>query len=162
MVVCGAYPYILQPVGLVDGRMPAGFVYGRINYVLHLPKGLPHHVDVWDFQEVELYVGVEAFTFIPPILCLHVMEEAEIGKARVEASKRKREKSASISDVSVRSEGGILRRTSPRTLRLETLLHLVGDGHAALPGIKDGEFVGLSVGVHDDLEKTFVFFTATI
>lgn len=43
-----------------------------------------------------------------------------------------------------------------------SVLHLVGDGHAALSGIKDGELVGLSVGVHDDLEKAFVFFTATV
>lgn len=43
-----------------------------------------------------------------------------------------------------------------------SVLHLVGDGHAALSGIKDGELVGLSVGVHDDLEKAFIFFTATV
>lgn len=42
------------------------------------------------------------------------------------------------------------------------MLHLVADGHTALSGIKDGELVGLSVSVHDDLEEALVFFAAAV
>lgn len=42
------------------------------------------------------------------------------------------------------------------------VLYLVGDCYTTLPGIKDGEFVGLGVGIHDDLEEAFVLFTATV
>ena len=42
------------------------------------------------------------------------------------------------------------------------VLYLVGDSHTTLPGIKDGELVGLGIGIHDDLEEAFVLFTATI
>lgn len=41
-------------------------------------------------------------------------------------------------------------------------LYLVGDCHTALTGIKDGELVGLGVGIHDDLKEAFVLFTATV
>lgn len=99
--VCVVYPYVLQPVRLVDKGVPVSFVYGRINDILHLPERLPHHMNVWDFQEVQLYIGVETLAFIPSILSLHVMEAAE---ARAEESKRKREISVLISDVRVSSD----------------------------------------------------------
>ena len=41
-------------------------------------------------------------------------------------------------------------------------LNLVSDCHTTLPGIKDGEFMGLGVCIHDDLEEAFILFTATI
>lgn len=41
-------------------------------------------------------------------------------------------------------------------------LYLVGNCDTTLPGIKDGELVGLGIGVHDDLEEAFVLFTATV
>lgn len=77
------YSYVLQPVGLVDSRVPVGFIYGGINHILHLPQRLPHHMDVRNFQEVKLHVGVETFTLIPSILGLHVVEVAEVEDARV-------------------------------------------------------------------------------
>ena len=40
--------------------------------------------------------------------------------------------------------------------------YLVGDCHTALPGVKDGELVGLRIGVHDDLEEALILFTAAI
>ena len=40
--------------------------------------------------------------------------------------------------------------------------YLVGDRHTALPGIEDGELVGLRVGVHDDLEEALILFTAAV
>lgn len=40
--------------------------------------------------------------------------------------------------------------------------HLVGDRHAALAGVKDGELVGLGVGVHDYLEEALVLFAAAV
>lgn len=46
------------------------FIDGGVNDVFHLPQRLPHDVDVGDFQEVQLYVGVEGLTFISSILCL--------------------------------------------------------------------------------------------
>lgn len=68
--MCEPHPYVLQPVRLVNIRVPVGFIYGRINHVLHLPQRLPHHMDVGDFQEVQLHVGIETLTFIPSILRL--------------------------------------------------------------------------------------------
>lgn len=43
-----------------------------------------------------------------------------------------------------------------------SVLHLVGDCYTALPGVEDDQLVGLSVGVHDDLEVAFVLFTAAV
>lgn len=40
--------------------------------------------------------------------------------------------------------------------------HLVGDGNAALPCVKDGQLVGLSVGVHDDLQEALVLLAAAV
>lgn len=40
--------------------------------------------------------------------------------------------------------------------------YLVGHGHAALPCIKDGELMRLSVSIHDNLEEAFILFTAAI
>lgn len=40
--------------------------------------------------------------------------------------------------------------------------YLVGDCYTALPGVKDGELVGLGVGVHDDLEVVLVLFAAAV
>lgn len=116
------------------------FIYGGVNNIFHLPQRLPHDVDVGDFQEVQLHVGVEGLAFKPSILCLH-------------------------------KEGMSGGRTTPgeedRTVEEEEhfsrpLLYLVGNGYATLSGIKDGEFVRLSVGIHDDLEEAFVLLTATI
>lgn len=41
-------------------------------------------------------------------------------------------------------------------------MYLVGVGHTALSGIEDSQFVGLSVGVHDDLEEALVLFAAAV
>ena len=66
-----------------------GFIYGGVNHVLHLPQGLPHHVDVGDLQEVQLDVRVEALTFKPSVLCLHASEASEVvEEARAEGLKR--------------------------------------------------------------------------
>lgn len=75
VVVCVIYPDVLKPVRLVNSRVPVGFIYGGINHVLHLPQRLPHHMDVGDFQEVQLHVWVETLIFIPSVLCLYVVEE---------------------------------------------------------------------------------------
>lgn len=66
-----SYTYVLQPVCLVDRRVPVSFIYGGVNNVFHLPQRLPHDVDVGDIQEVQLHIGVEGLTFVPSIFCLH-------------------------------------------------------------------------------------------
>lgn len=76
--MCEAYPYVLQPVCLVYIRVPVGFIYGGINHILHLPQRLPHHVDVGDFQEVQLHIGIEALTFKPSVLPLDQVDCREI------------------------------------------------------------------------------------
>lgn len=40
--------------------------------------------------------------------------------------------------------------------------HLVSDGNTALPSIEDGQLVGLSVGVHDDLQEALVLLAAAV
>lgn len=75
---CVVYPYVLKPVCLVNSGVPVGFIYGGINHILHLPQRLPHHMNVGDFQEVQFHIWVETLTFIPSILCLHVVEAAEV------------------------------------------------------------------------------------
>lgn len=65
-----SHPDVLQPVRLVDSRVPVGLVDGGVNHVLHLPQRLPHDVDVGDLQEVQLHVWVDALALVPSILCL--------------------------------------------------------------------------------------------
>lgn len=110
------------------------FIYGGVNDVFHLPQRLPHDVDVGDIQEVQLHIGVEGLTFVPSVLCLH-------------------EKWTSEEEEEIAEEEGHF---------YQPLLYLVAYGNAALSGIEDGELMRLSVGVHDDLEKAFILFTAAI
>lgn len=69
---CGdeCYPNVLQPVSLIDGRMPVGFINGGIKHVLQLPLRVPDHMDVGDLQEDQLSVGIETFTFKPSVFSL--------------------------------------------------------------------------------------------
>lgn len=71
IIIYSSYTDVLQPVCLVNRWVPASFIDGGVNHIFHLPQRLPHDVDVGDFQEVQLYVGVEGLTFISSILCLH-------------------------------------------------------------------------------------------
>lgn len=68
-----SYQDVLQPVRLVDGRVPVGLVNGGIQHVLHLPQRLSYHMDVGDLQEVHLHVGVETLTFKAPVFSLEVV-----------------------------------------------------------------------------------------
>lgn len=110
------------------------FIYCGVNDLLHLSQRLPHDVDVGDIQEVQLHVGVEGFTFVPSILCLHE-----------EWTWEEEEKTAE----------GEERLHLPQS-------YLVGHGHAALPCIKDGELMRLSVSIHDNLQEALILFTAAI
>lgn len=134
-----SYTDVLQPVCLVNRWVPARFIYGGVNYIFHLPQRLPHNVDVGDFQEVQLHVGVEGLTFVSSILCLH-KERTEEGEATSEEEEMTGEEEHS---------------SLP-------LLYLVGNGDATLTGIEDGELVRLGVGIHDDLKEAFILFTAAI
>lgn len=64
--------------------------------------------------------------------------------------------------MKVRSEGEKTGKIDLSVCLNMPVLYLVGNGYSTLPGIKDGELVGLGVGVHDDLEEAFILFTATI
>lgn len=46
------YPYILQPVCLVNSWMPVEFINGGVNHIFHLSQRLPHDMNVGNFQEV--------------------------------------------------------------------------------------------------------------
>lgn len=138
IVIYLSHTDVLQPVCLVNRRVPASFIDGGVNDIFHLPQRFPHDVDVGDFQEVQLYVGVEGLTFISSILCLH-KEGTKGGETSEEEEGNRRGERLSL-----------------------PLFYLVGTSNATLTGIEDGELVRLSVGVHDDLEEAFVLFTAAI
>lgn len=66
----GPHLDVLQPVGLVNGRVPRGLVDGGVDHLLEFPQRVPHHMDVGDLQEAQLHVGVEALALVSAIFGL--------------------------------------------------------------------------------------------